>query len=251
MYFKDRLSGTDADTAMANSKKYMATYLIMHEDQAYGEAAKLAILKFYEQGGMREFEILSVEDEFQATLIEDEEGKILFKIDLIVRDRDNKIGVIDHKFISQFYRTDLLSLMSQLPKYLKGLQVNGYTVDWVAYNEFKHSAKQDYKFLPFPITQSRIDRTFYEHAIIAERIIALKQRVEDVPIYGLAEWADQAVRVQNTMTCGNCSFKELCIAELDNNEPQMVLDRLYKIKEYDNGPGSTEPPVGTDESSDE
>jgi hypothetical protein len=235
-FYKDRMSGTSYDEAVKNSKTYMMKYLIMNPEQShYGEEAKKAIYKFFDAGGFKEFEILAVEQEFTAVLDEVTGASILFKVDLIVRDADGKIGVVDNKFVSRLYELKDLDLMSQLVKYYEALNRLGYPVDWVAYSEYKASASQTWVFLPFPITEARNQRTMEEHRIVANKIIELKSG-------DLFEWSQGATRIQNSMTCKNCSFRELCVAELNDDDPQLVLDRLYKVKEYNNGPGGTPPP---------
>lgn len=239
-YFKLRLEGMSADTAMLVSKQYMTKYVLLNPEQmTIADEAKEAILRFFDDGGYSEFEILAIEREFQVVIDENTGASILFKVDLIVRDKDGKIGIIDHKFISQLYAPYQLDLMSQLPKYYEALKRLGYPIDWVAYGEYKAGSGPKFVFLPFPLSEASAKRTMEEHRQVANKIIGLKRQAElDKTVF---YWSETATRIQNTMICKNCSFKKICVAELKDDHPDLVLDQFYKVKEYDNGPGGTLP----------
>lgn len=239
MYFTDRLNGMDVREAIAASIKYMAMYLIMHPDEPYGEDAKKAVHEFYKTGGAADWTILAVEHEFKVALPYSEEGaSILFKVDLIVRDLNGHIGIVDHKFKASFSNPYAYELMSQLPKYMGALQLDGHQVDWVAYMEFKATGKQDFHLDQLDISPARIKHTMHEHSLIADRIIAKKRYVESEPEIGLEVWSNHAIRVQNTMICNNCPMKKICVAELNEQDAQGVLDANYQKKVYSDGPTS-------------
>lgn len=84
-------------------------------------------------------------------------------------------------------------------------------------------------WLPVPVSDQRIRNTFREQLTIAERVQARKIHAVESPD-GMADWADSAVRVTNKMICNSCSFRALCVAELNDAQPQMVLDSEYTKK---------------------
>jgi hypothetical protein len=250
VYFKSLFNGSNFQDAVKDCFTFLSDYMAANPlDLQIAMEAMAAIQVFFAQGGMQEFTILAVEQEWIAPL-PDSDAEILFIVDLIVRDKDGLIGVVDHKFVGQLYYLPATRLMSQLPKYKKGLMARGFQIDWVAYNEFKASSKQDYRFTKIDVSDARADRTYQEHEIVAKRIIDRKRQVVELGTPGLLEWSEDAVRVQNSMTCKNCSMFKICDAELSDPETaQNVLDRFYKIKtrrEKNDGPAEIEPPVGTD-----
>lgn len=249
VYFTSLYNGNPVDVAQAACLKFLADAMTENPlNMQIANEALSAIMVFFKQGGMQEFTILAIEQEWTAPL-NDEGAEILFIVDLIVRDKDGLIGIIDHKFVSQFYYLPATALMSQLPKYKAGLEARGFQIDWVAYNEFKSSSKQDYRFTKIDVSDARSQRTYQEHSIIARRILARKAKVVELGMPGLAEWSEDAVRIQSgSFGCKNCSMSKICIAELNNDNPQNVLDRFYKKKERreNNGPAEIEQAVGTD-----
>jgi len=66
-----------------------------------------------------------------------------------------------------------------------------------------------------PLGNVRVMRTFKEQIATTERIAAYKE----MP---LEEWSEKAVRVANSMVCKSCSFRDLCIAELNGSDGKLM-----------------------------
>lgn len=164
--------------------------------------------------------VLSVTDELQMPFI----------VDLVAKDIYGDVWVIDHKFMYDFITDRDAELMPQLPKYVAALRVLGYQVDKTAYSVLRYrslktpTVDSKYKFIPTNITDERLKQTITEQLKVSARIIERKKE-------SLAEWSADAMRTANKMVCNNCSFRSLCVAELNDYQPQLILDSDYKKKE--------------------
>lgn len=218
------------DDAAATAINYVAmsgnehTPVILHALTWFKEFSR-----FFEN-----WEILAVEKEFDLPVTDT--LHIPFIIDLIARDPHGRIVVVDHKFMWDFMSDKDAELQPQLPKYIGGLRALGYPVDYAAYlilrtrdNLKEKSLDTQILWLPTPVTDERIRNTFREQFVIADRVQARKIRAVESPD-GMAEWSESAVRVTNKMICNSCSFRALCVAELNDAQPQMVLDSEYTKK---------------------
>lgn len=181
--------------------------------------------------------VLAVEIREAAPMAENVEMSLV--IDLVVRDAKGHIGVIDHKFIGKFYYGNQTALMPQLTRYIIALRNMDMPVAWVAYSEFNHATGK-YKFEVIPQTEAKIARVKHEYEVAANRILAYKYDVLMNKQSGLVEWSEQALRAFNSMICDRCSMRKLCIAELNNEDVQFVLDQNYRVRET-NGSGTSEP----------
>lgn len=235
-YFEVAKETRNFDAARTDATALLAQHMLEHPDElTIANEVLAALTNFWDLGGFTGFEILAVEKEFT---FEVEEGYgIPFIIDLIVRAPDGTIGVIDHKFVKNLYSERDTELMGQLAKYVGFLRAMGFPVHWAAYNELrwyqpKNAAPTDlYSFALIDLSDSRIKRTFEEHYRASKRIIQRKQKVVEQGEQGMAEWSADALRVMNSMTCNWCPFRALCVAELNDESPDLVLDREYKKKE--------------------
>lgn len=236
VYFKFLMEHPhDMDGAKQAAYMWLGEYMMTHpEDMVIGNEVLDAFQYFIEAGGLAGYQVLAVEKEFLFEVSEN--YHVVFIVDLIVRAPDGTMGVIDNKFVKNLYSDRDTELLTQLPKYMGMLQAMGYDIRWVAYNEFRWYRPKDstvatrYAFDVVELTTNRIRRTFKEHSIVASRILDLKALVVDEGEEGLAKWSDNAVRTANTMVCNWCPFRNLCVAELNDEQPHLVLDREYMVK---------------------
>lgn len=225
------------DFENAKAKTVQAVYEIMnsHPESAVliGEAFA-AIQIFWKRGGLVDKTILAVEKDFEIGI---DNISVKFVIDLIIRDTDGSIGVIDNKFVKDLYTDRDTELMGQLAKYVGFLRALGFPANWAAYNELRwYSTKNStdetqYSFADVDLSDARIANTVREHMEVARRIVERKRVVVENGEAGMIEWSNRAPRVMNKMVCNSCPFRSLCVAELNNDNPQMVLDRDYRKKE--------------------
>lgn len=185
---------------------------------------------FYEAEPFKLWDILYVEEDFMLEL---EDGlKMPFKPDLIARDPDGKVWLIDHKCVYDFYTPRDAELQPQLPKYLYGLHKLGIHIDKIGYHSLRwRSLKDDPKkagpmvkrrnnLFGFEVPPARAVETMREQIVVSKEV----QRRKALP---LVEANAIALRAANKMVCNNCSFRSLCIAELNNTNPKLVLDSEY------------------------
>lgn len=194
--------------------------------------AKDAMDWFYEAEPFKFWTILYVEEDFMLPI--DDDLQMPFKPDLIARDPEGRVWLIDHKCVYDFYTPRDAELQPQLPKYLYGLRKLGINVDMIGYHSLRwRNLKDDGKtpmvkrrnnLFGFSVPAARAIETMREQVAISREV----QRRKALPV---VEANAIALRAANKMVCNNCSFRSLCIAELNDTKPQLVLDSEYVKRE--------------------
>lgn len=184
---------------------------------------------FYEAYPFEGWTVLAVEKEFLLPIYEGLDFPLV--VDLIIQDKWGLVWVIDHKFMWDFLTDDDAELQSQIPKYIGALRASGFKVDRAGYNILRYRSMKDnsvenrYRFVPlYDLTDLRVQTTFREHAITAKQI----QEIKALPVEQ-QNWL--SIRIQNKLVCKSCSFKEICIAELNDRSPALVIDASYQQRE--------------------
>lgn len=178
-----------------------------------------------------DWEIIAVEQEFVVSL---ETYDYPFVVDLVARDPFGDVWVIDHKFVYDFINDRDAEMSPQLAKYVGALRLLGFPVNKAGYNQLrtrkmtKPTPASQYMFKEEKLTEIRIQQTMNEQEIAAHRALERKNRAQNE---GLFNWSKTALRVANKMVCNSCSFRSLCLAELNGTSPELVLDSEYKMKE--------------------
>lgn len=179
--------------------------------------------------------ILEVEEDFFIPV--NDQFWYGMRIDLLIKDSRDRVRLIDHKFVYDFYTADALQLNSQMPKYVAGLRFSGYPVVEAYLNMFRTRFKAHllggksnedlYNMAPVGIVQERIQNGLEHQLIASERIVARRA----LPLELIAK---ESLPIQNQMICKNCPFKEPCI-RMENG----VKDPLKAL-----GPGYVEKTSG-------
>lgn len=183
---------------------------------------------FFEGYPFERWTVLGVEHEMQ--LVVDDDLTMPFIVDLVIKDPFGFVWVIDHKFMYDFITDRDIELMPQLPKYFVGMKALGFDVHKMAYSVLRYRPLKEptvdskYRFTPFEATKTRLLQTISEQIVVSKRIQTAKKQT-------LAEWSESAMRTANKMVCNNCPFRELCVAELNDWQPNLVLNSSYKKKE--------------------
>lgn len=221
------------------SASYSAAMMILDELKAAGntgddgKATPLAtILDYYfnnEPFVSKGYEILAVEQDF--TIEYDDEGNAYpFVVDLIVRDPQGRIAVVDHKFQYDFLTEQDVALQPQIKKYIGAIRALGLPADYGIYNQLRYRSKKEltaadvvrqHELHPTPQTVTRV---FLEQVETAGRINEFKQLSKD-------EQNEAAVRVGNKMVCRSCSFKDLCIEDMRGGNINVLIEADYQQKE--------------------
>lgn len=173
------------------------------------------------------WEVLETEQTYFLPVGKADNGRPIefpFTSDLLVRDRINeKVFAVDHKFLGDFYKDDLMALLPQLPKYVGALRALGKPVDDAYYNmirtrDLKAPTEDDlYKVHRLNLTDARI-------------VEAMKQQITGM--MEIANHPKELLRTVNKMNCGNCSFLELCIAEASQQKTDVIIKHGFRKNSY-------------------
>lgn len=174
------------------------------------------------------YKILAVEKEF---VLEIQPGlSYPFVIDMIVKDSQGKVVVVDHKFTYDFYSPYDMALLPQIPKYIAALRALKFDVDYGMYHFLRYRKIKEptpnqiiQTVNQFP-NETRILRTFEEQLMATQRVLITKSMTTQ-------EQSANCLRAANKMLCGKCSFNAICSAELSNTSPQLILQSEYKERE--------------------
>jgi hypothetical protein len=199
-------------------------------DPTYGYFAQEFLVR---QG----WEILAVEKEFN---LEYDEGKgYPFVVDLIARDPQGLMVVIDHKFQYDFFSENEVDLLPQIPKYIAALRGLGYRITYGAYNQLrtrrivgKKSAAhpdgkgpepaQAYSFYPMRPNPAKVTRTLIEQAAVAREVQQRKDNLSE------EEQEATAYRVGSKLICRSCDFHLLCNTQLSGGNVTLALESYRK-----------------------
>lgn len=181
----------------------------------------------------RQYLIMAVEKEFNLEWDPETHSQYPFVIDLIVKDPDGYVVVVDHKGCYDLYRLEDTLFMPQIPLYIGALRALGYKVgNYGIYNLLR--TRPDTKAgrpieewslaMPIQVSGSRVQVTFTEQIIASQRAHALDALPPE-------EREAQALRVNNKDICTRfCDFKDLCTAERDGGNVALLLRTDYKPK---------------------
>lgn len=186
----------------------------------------------------RPWVILAVEKEFNFRYDdspgEGEAGQYPFVIDVIARDPNKKIVVVDHKFTYDFYSTDDVELKPQIVKYIGALRSLGFKVHYGMYNLLRtreapktkaRPVEEWTKTIPVRASLTRVQRTMTEQILIANTVKSLDlldEEERDLMAVRSAAGSDTCIRM--------CSFRDLCIEQLRGGNTQLLLTTYYKPK---------------------
>jgi len=174
--------------------------------------------------------ILAVEEEFSLVYDEENDSRYPMVIDMIMRDLDGNIVVVDHKFVYDFYTPGQTDLQPQIPKYIGALRAMNYPVAYGAYNMLRTRKLKTPEpssmqfFMILRPTAERVLNTFMEQMGVAAEIQALNELT-------IEERSMKAYRTANKMVCQSCSFKDICSTELSGGNTELMLKTDYKIRE--------------------
>lgn len=181
----------------------------------------------------RQWTILAVEKEFRLEWDAESKSSYPFVVDLIARNPDGYVIVIDNKAVYDLYRYEDTELMPQIPKYIGALRALGHKVgNFGVYNMLR--TRPDTKkgrplsewalALEFDITGQRVVRSFQEQ-------ITASQLVHQLDSLSDEERDLRALRVNNKDICNRmCDFKELCVEDLRGGNTTVLLRALYEPK---------------------
>lgn len=165
-----------------------------------------------------DWKIVAVEIEYRVTV--SETLVYPFKADLLV-ETEGKLAIVDHKFIYDFYPQEVIEIMPQLPKYIAGMRNHDIPVDFGIYNMMRTRIVTD-KDKMFAIkhtypSNTRVVQSFKEQ-------IEGMQRIErGIPF---------RMRTSTKVNCANCQFADLCTADLNGEDTELMKEVNFKPNTY-------------------
>lgn len=173
--------------------------------------------------------VLDVETLYDAQLTS--EFVMPIRIDVILEYPPYGVLAWDHKFCNDFFSVDKIDLNPQLPKYWAALDALGKRVDGVWYNEIRYrntkennaDPSQRFRRTNVALSPKKVVTVMREQMMVAKRITHLKS----LP---LVEWEGSIVR--NQQACLMCKFPQLCSADLDGQDSDLIESAFYEPREY-------------------
>jgi len=228
-YFKKLMEEPDLDGKAFVNNILMNLMIAGDTDQEIINILQRCFAAFFNMNPFEGGQVLGIEKEFVLPI-----SPTLyypFVVDFIYRRKDGCIIVVDHKFTANFYKPWDLDLLPQIPKYLAAIRELGLPADGGEYSVFrtgfsKKSAEDEdvYKLQPAVISDKRIETTHREQITAAQEI----QQRKALPLI------DQdllAVRTANKMVCNSCSFKSICVSDLNGHDRGLLMRSEYRQKE--------------------
>lgn len=180
------------------------------------------------------WEILAVEAKHAIDLTD--EYDYTMRIDVLAR-VNGELMPIDHKFVYDFYSLDAVNYMPQLPKYLASLRHAGVHANRAMLNMLRWRTKKD----------AMLDEEMFKRIIIAPSPVVLRHHMREqimasreiinhrkLPV----EERERVVkRNMSKMNCQNCSYKDLCLAQLWGNPIDVEIQINFKPNDYDYNSG--------------
>lgn len=168
------------------------------------------------------WKIVSVENQYRVGLEED--LVYPFKFDLLVEIR-GVLVLVDHKFLYDFYSQQMVDIFPQMPKYIFGLRAQGLNVEYAIYNMFRtrkvNKIEDRYCQRETHPNEYRLRESMKEQLMNMRKIRDAKNDPNFYP-----------VRTANKMTCGNCSFADLCEFEARGESTKLMKEAFFEPNTY-------------------
>ena len=224
-FFSAKKDGVGDKAAMFNAMEFAQEY--KGEDEYFDALRLVSNWIAANPETIARWEVIETEHTYFLPVGVADDGRPIefpFTSDLIVRDRVNgKIFAVDHKFLTDFYKDELMALFPQLPKYVGALRALGLNVDDAYYNMVRTRNLK----APQPEDLYKLHRLNLTDARIVE---AMKQQIEGM--FEIANSPKKKLRTINKMNCGNCGFLELCIEEANQRPTRALIKHGYKKNSY-------------------
>lgn len=180
------------------------------------------------------FKVLETEGFFKTSL--NNEHHYGMRLDLLVEFTSGKyrgdFAVMDHKFLYNFKSDKELKMDGQLPKYVKTVRDNGYTITKGIFNQIrwrslKAATTEDiFKREILTSTVVETDRIWKEQTRASNEIAEYKA----MPV---KEFADKAVRnLSPFITCKYCYFSDICKTELEGRDITPAISANFQPNTY-------------------
>lgn len=162
------------------------------------------------------FKVIAIEKEYRAPMAPS--IQFGFIVDLLVEmqrgPRKGQTGVIDHKFSYNWKTPAELTLDAQLPKYRKALQLNGFPVEWIMFNQIRT------REMKYAHPRDMFKRAFHMATDKASEVIWAEQKETALDIQRNVTIPRRSLA---PMVCKSCFFKEPCMMSMNGQDTTKVL----------------------------
>jgi CRISPR/Cas system-associated exonuclease Cas4 (RecB family) len=119
-----------------------------------------------------------------------------------------------------------MALLPQIPRYVGAARALGMSVregmyGFIRYRKLNNESDK-YKIVPQSFTSKRVQNSFKDLINSGKEILEFKS-------LSLEEWKDNTSRVANNLVCKSCSFRELCVAELNGSDGKVIREVDFEV----------------------
>lgn len=177
------------------------------------------------------YQVIAVEEQYRLVYDEELDLSYTFVVDLVLKDPQGRILVVDHKFLNDFYTRAAAELQPQIPKYIGALRGLNYKVAYGEYNMLRtrplkksgNTLSDRQQQITIEASNKRVLRSWEEQVDVAEELVLLKtEPIEEIE--------RRAWRVGTDHVCKFCDFRPLCIAELNGEPTKLMKNTEYRAK---------------------
>lgn len=169
--------------------------------------------------------------EFKKTILLDDDLEYGFTADAVFYDNQDRMVLVDHKFLGDFYSDIAAETSPQLVRYAGALQALGYDIERAEYDMVRtkslaksHGVPQRLSQMPVKLTPERVKQTMHETRVAALEIQRLKS-------LDPAKLSEVVLRSGDEHTCKMCFYRDLSAAELQDNElARKIRVNFYRAK---------------------
>lgn len=171
------------------------------------------------------FKVLEVEKDFTTPVGPDIDYILQLDvlIEMIKGEYRGDLVVMDHKFVYNFKSALDIQMDAQLPKYVKTLQDNGYTITKGIFNQIrtrqiKNPSPEDiYRRDLLKTNKKETETIWREQEEVAAQILYDRFNTERPPI-----------RTMNYLVCRFCAYQGPCKAELNGDDATQMLEANFQ-----------------------
>jgi PD-(D/E)XK nuclease superfamily len=232
--------GSFAEAALAAYEKLDKLVEDGEVDESISYILGLHMQKYfmrYKEVVLNEWEILEVEKTLTVKL-PNKPYDYGCKLDLIALfkagEHKGKIGIVDHKFLHNFYTPNDLLMMVQLPRYKWAAEQNGYKIDLCMLAQIRYRKFKDYKIAdlfrhePFDdedIPPARVENSVLEMFKSLDEAWGRRQLEKQDAL-------NEAKRTLSRLVCKYCDFRNPCNTGLNGKSERLYLISDFKQSDY-------------------
>lgn len=225
--------GLEHDDAMVSTHDYLKSIIVAENFADAGEVSKL--LKFWgEVNPLRHYTVLAVEKKFAANLFADVNW--VGAVDVILRDRDGKIVIVDFKSTQKQWSEHRIELDPQIPTYIAALRHTGYPADYglliqIRTQYAKAAVAADIIISrPLHYTDINIENVWGDVYNSTQQIAEARQQY----LFAGDDGADKT-RSPSDMVCNMCPMRMLCISDLKGDDSSLLIGSFYEARTEETG----------------